>query len=250
MAFAHDMTERLLVDAGIGPGMRVLDVGCGHGNVSVLLARLVGAQGMVLGVDRDAGALAVAEARVRELGLLQIAFLQRDVGALSADVGTFDAAVGRRVLMYQPDAVAAVRSVATAVRPGGVVVFQEHDPSMGPGRLAPLPLHERVRGWIWQMVEREGASLHMGFDLDGVLRRAGLEVEHVRAEAIVQTPDAPYDLFSIVRAVLPRMVAAGVVGPEEVDIDTLEQRLRDERQGNPGTYLPELVFSAWARKPA
>jgi SAM-dependent methyltransferase len=249
MVFAHDMTERLLIDAGIGPGMRVLDVGCGHGNVSVLLARLVGAQGAVLGVDRDGGALAIARARVHELGLAQVAFLERDLTALSADLGPFDAAVGRRVLMYQPNADAAVRSVASAVRSAGVVVFQEHDPSMGPGRLAPLPLHERLRTWIWQMVEREGASLHMGFELDGVLRRAGLDVEHVRAEAIVHRPGAPYDLFSMVRAVLPRMVAQGVVTAAEVGIDTLEQRLREERDRCPGTYLPEMVFGAWARKP-
>lgn len=248
MQFADDPTQRLLVDAGIAAGMRVLDVGCGHGNVSALLARLVGPSGAVVGVDRDAGALAVARAKAAELGLAQVTFVERDLGALPGDLAGFDAAVGRRVLMYQPDAVAAVRAVAGAVRSGGVVVFQEHDPSMGPGRRAPLPLHEQVRAWIWQMVEREGANLHMGFDLDGVLRRAGLDVEHVRAEAIVQRPGAPYDLFSIVRAVLPRMVEQGVVDAATVDIDTLEARLRAEREASEGTYLPEMIFGAWARK--
>ncbi|MBI3714516.1 MAG: class I SAM-dependent methyltransferase, partial [Betaproteobacteria bacterium] len=198
------MTERLLVDAGISTGMRVLDVGCGRGDVSLLVARLVGEQGHVLGVDRDARPLAAAQERARELGLSNITFAEGDLCALSPEHGPFDAAVGRRVLMYQPDPVDAVRRLTRALRPGGIVIFQEHDSTMA-GCLTPLPLHERVHGWIWHTVEREGANIHMGFDLPSVLARAGLTVEQVRAEAIVQTPKAHYAVGAVVRAMLPRI---------------------------------------------
>lgn len=60
------------------------------------------------------------------------------------------------------------------------------------------------------MIAREGADLHIGFNLHGILTKAGLNVECVRAECLVQTRDAPYGLGSIVKACLPRIVALGV----------------------------------------
>ena len=51
------ITERLLVAAGVEPGMRVLDIGCGPGDVSTLIADLVGPTGSVVGIDPSAEAL-------------------------------------------------------------------------------------------------------------------------------------------------------------------------------------------------
>src|SRR5690606_4206862 len=63
-----DLTEDVLQRAGIRKGMRVLDLGCGVGDVSLLAAWLVGPSGFVLGVDRSADALAAARRRAREAG--------------------------------------------------------------------------------------------------------------------------------------------------------------------------------------
>jgi hypothetical protein len=72
----------------------------------------------------------------------------------------------------------------------------------------------------------------------------------VRAEAIVQTPTAHHHTGAIVRAMLPRIVRQGVATEEEVDVDTLDRRLATEREQAGATYVGELVFGAWARKPA
>ena len=56
--------------------------------------------------------------------------------------------------MVQPDPVEATRRLTDALQPGGLVVFQEHDSSMGPASRVPLPLHERVHGWIWRAPRR------------------------------------------------------------------------------------------------
>lgn len=243
-----EMTERLLVDAGITSGMRVLDVGCGSGSVSLMLANLVGAGGQVLGTDRDAQSLATARERVHHLTLSNVTFIQGDLSALPPELGLFDAAVGRRVLMYLPDPADVVRRICATLRPGSVVIFQEHDATMIPGRVTPMPLHEQVQAWIWRTVEREGGNLHMGFDLPLVLAQAGLVVEHVRAEAVVQTPNMPYPVTAIVRAMLPRIFEQGVADEEQIDIETLEQRLTAERMAANSTYVSDMVFSAWARK--
>jgi ubiquinone/menaquinone biosynthesis C-methylase UbiE len=273
--------QRLLLDAGVGAGMRVLDVGCGWGAVSFLLASLVGPEGQVVGVDRDASALAVARARALELELgavrfnpnpaasrpahsvgspsgrsdLDLRFVEADLsalpreGALLLEHGPFDAIVGRRVLMYQRDPVEVIRQLTRVLRPGGLVVFQEQDATMVPASVTPLPLHERAHGWMWRTVEREGGNTHMGFDLASVLERAGLSLVQVRAEAIVQTPTMPPTAGTIIRAIMHRIVQQGVATEAEIDVDTLDERLAAERKAANATYVGDMVFGAWARAP-
>ncbi len=79
--FFGDLTEHVLRSAGLAHGMRVLDVGCGAGDVSLLAAQLVGPRGSVLGVDRSAAPLASARARARGLGRASWPFgAQRSTG--------------------------------------------------------------------------------------------------------------------------------------------------------------------------
>ena len=90
------LTRRLFADAGLASGMRVLDLGCGAGNVSRLAAEIVGPEGSVLGVDRDPAAV---ERSQRLAGGPHVQFQQADVNHLADEVaGDFDAVVGRIVL--------------------------------------------------------------------------------------------------------------------------------------------------------
>jgi len=244
-----EMTERLLRDAGVGAGMRVFDVGCGRGDLTFLVARLVGDGGRVLGMDRDPRPLSIARDRARELGLANVELIEGDITAPDPERIGFDAVVGRRVLMYQADRVAAVRTLAAALRPGGLMVFQEVDTTMVPASRTPLPLHEQAHRWMWETVAREGATTSMGFELPGVLEEAGLVVEQVRAEAIVQTAKARHVAATIVRAMLPRIVGHGVATEAEIDVDTLDTRLAEELQRSNATYIGDMIFGAWARKP-
>jgi len=250
VAIGGEFTLRLLRDAGIGQGMRALDVGCGTGDVSFLVADLVGAGGEVVGIDRNGRALEAASARADELGLANVTFVEADLAGSLNGIGAFDAVVGRRVLMYQPDTVETVRKLAHRLQPGGLMVFHEHDTTMVPVCRQAMPLHFKVQGWLREMVARESADLSMGLNLHGVLTQAGLSVEHVRAEAIVQTPTQTYPLADIVKAVLPRILEHDVANSAEVDIDTLEQRLQQERLSVGATYIGDMMFGAWARKAA
>jgi ubiquinone/menaquinone biosynthesis C-methylase UbiE len=117
-------TRGLLKEAGLSEGMRVLDVGSGAGDVALIAAELVGGSGSVLGVDRNPGALAVAERRASEAGLTNVAFVEGDLASPALGEG-FDAVVGRFVLQHHPEPAVALRLLAGRVRSGGIVAFQE-----------------------------------------------------------------------------------------------------------------------------
>lgn len=243
-----EMTERMLDDAGIGQGMRVLDIGCGPGAVSLMIARRVGSGGHVFAVDNDPRMLELAREKARQAGVSNITFIEGGFDAAFPERGTLDAVVGRRVLMYQPDAAEAVTQLVDAIRSGGVIAFHEHDMAIVSDGRTYLPLHNRVRSWLREMLRREGANLHMGFDLHSALVSAGLIVERLRAEANVLTPTTSYPIAAIIRAVLPRLVHLGVTTEAEADVDTLDGRLTAERKAADATFVWEMVFCGWGRK--
>src|ERR1700756_5607575 len=76
------VTERLLREAGIGPGHRVLDLGSGVGDVAMLAARLVGPSGEVVAIERDRKSIAKASARVAEAGFHNVSFNESNVNEI------------------------------------------------------------------------------------------------------------------------------------------------------------------------
>jgi 2-polyprenyl-3-methyl-5-hydroxy-6-metoxy-1,4-benzoquinol methylase len=174
------VTERFFREAGIGPGQRVLDIGSGVGDVAMLAARMVGPSGEVVAIERDPKSITKARARVTEAGFYSVSFSESDVGEIR-DEKPFDAAVGRFILMYLPDPVAALRSISQLVRPGGVLVFQE--PTWGPvlAHLTQLPLWFATASLIDKTM-RVSANHDMGTELHHTFLAAGLPEPAVRME--------------------------------------------------------------------
>lgn len=142
----RDFTEYALRRAGLRPGMRVLDVGCGPGDVSFIAARLVGRAGAVLGVDASPEAIELARTRAARQGLTTVHFET----ATLPDVllhEPVDALIGRLILMHLPDPTAALRQLAGIVRSGGVVAFCEIDTSTVHA-VPELPLLQTVKDAI------------------------------------------------------------------------------------------------------
>jgi cyclopropane fatty-acyl-phospholipid synthase-like methyltransferase len=229
--------------------MSVLDIGCAGGELSLLVARLVGDAGRVVGIDRDANMVDIARTRAGKESIANVSFLQRDLSESLQDLPAFDAIVGRRVLMYVANPISILTNLASVLKSGGRMVLQESDSTMLPGRVTTMPLHDQVVQWMWKTVEREGANTHMGFELPALLKQAGLVVEHVRAEAVIQGQGTHIPLHTIMRAMLPRIVSHGVASAEEIDVDTLEERLENERKHASGLYISDMAFGMWAKKP-
>src|SRR6185436_1350038 len=139
----NPLSDQLLRRAGLAAGLRVLDIGCGVGELSMVAARLVGRRGRVTGIDIDEGALALAAARAREHGLDHIDFAHSDVGTYRTDA-SYDAVIGRHILIHTPDPRVVVGLAHSLLNPGGVAVFQEYDFSVVHRPFPAVPLYERV----------------------------------------------------------------------------------------------------------
>jgi ubiquinone/menaquinone biosynthesis C-methylase UbiE len=247
----NPVTEQLLRRAGLGAGMRVLDVGSGVGDVAILAARIVGRAGSVTACDLDEKALAVLRERAASEGLTNISTLAGDLHALDVP-HDIDAVTGRHILIHVPDPLAIVRLVAGLVKPGGVVVFQEYDFSVMHAGFPPTPLRDRtyeVFRDFFGMV-RHG---NMGTRLPVLFAAAGLTDIDARAEYPIGSGGAEspyYEWFTeSLRSILARAVAAGVPGASEVEIDTLEERLRAEGVAS-GAVLPApTMVGAVGRRP-
>jgi ubiquinone/menaquinone biosynthesis C-methylase UbiE len=96
------VSRRLLRECEIGPGMRVLEIGCGVGDISMLLAEAVGDTGSVVAFDREEHPVVLARRSARSAGFENIDFVVTADDALPS-YPPFDAVVGRYVLMHQPD---------------------------------------------------------------------------------------------------------------------------------------------------
>ena len=158
--------------AGIRAGMRVLDLGCGAGDVAFVAADLVGPEGYVIGVDRSPEALGRARRRAEQRGLTQVEFVEGDIHD-PAPGGPFDAIVGRLILMYVPDPAAVLRRQATVLRAGGLVVPIEFD--IPAARALPAtPLVSQALAWVVEAFAKGGIQPALGTRLWAILREAGL----------------------------------------------------------------------------
>jgi SAM-dependent methyltransferase len=229
--------------------MRVLDVGCGGGDVAFLAAELVGPSGQVVGVDRVATALASARAYAQSRGTGNVTFLEGDPAEMQFD-RQFDAVIGRLILMYYQDPVGTVRKLALHVRHGGVVIFQELDIA-NCRSLPAAPTFDRCFSWIKQTMLATGTSTQLGLELYRVFLAAGLPGPLMHMDSLIGGgPDCPvYELMAgLVRSMLPVMERLQIATAAEVDTSNLAQRMRDEVVARTGVVLYPALIGAWSRK--
>ncbi len=239
-------TRVIFAEAGIRPGMRVLDLGCGAGDSTFVAADLVGPGGSVVGLDHSPEALARARLRAAQRGLAQVQFIEGDYHD-PAPGGPFDAIVERLALYQIPDPVEVLRRQATVLRPGGLVVPIEGDLSTWRS-LPETALYTQLVSWAVEALTRAAMPFN-GPLLWAILEEAGLRpLGMIGLQVHIGPGDEvglAYEVDSL-RAVEPLIVGTGVATAEEIGMDTLEQRLREDREKARAVGAIPLALSVWA----
>jgi SAM-dependent methyltransferase len=231
--------------------MHVLDIGCGAGDVSFLARSIVGPEGAVIGVDRSPDAIALAQQRAQKAQLSNVQFIASDVDTLTLDQPV-DALIGRLVLMYFPQPAVVLRKLLAFVKPGGLVMFQELDATNAIAE--PMCDEFEAAGQrINQALARAGVELRAGLKLPAIFQEAGLPAPQTLQMARVEHgPDAQGYAWieQLTRTLLPLMQKTGVATPEEVKVDTLAARIREEAVAKKAVLVLPPLIGAWANTPA
>jgi SAM-dependent methyltransferase len=153
------------------PGMSLLDCGCGVGSITLDLAERV-APGQVVGVDLDAGQLAVARAEAERRGLTNIRFEVASIYDLPFPDATFDAVLAHTLLFHLSEPLRALRVLRRMLKPGGVACVSDDDWSTRVFSPAD-PLMQRLWELATRLVEHNGASPFYARHLRGLMLEAG-----------------------------------------------------------------------------
>ena len=119
-------TAALFERAGLAPGMRCVDLGCGGGEVTMEIARLVAPGGSATGVDMDQIKLDLARQAAAARGLGNVEFRALNVRDWD-EPGGYDVAYCRFLLQHLSEPVDLLRRMWAAVRPGGVLIVEDAD---------------------------------------------------------------------------------------------------------------------------
>jgi ubiquinone/menaquinone biosynthesis C-methylase UbiE len=246
LARAWQPTTSTLFDrVQLGPGMRCLDLGCGSGDVTFLMAERVGPDGSVTGVDMDEVKLGLAQKVAATQGRLNVEFRQMNVYEL-AEPGAYDLVYARFVLQHLSRPVDVLRAMWAAVRVGGVVVVEDADFE---GSFCDPP-HDGFAFWVeayQRVLERHGGDPLMGRKLHRCFTEAGIPEPSV---AVVQhahrTGEAKMLPYSTIEATADAIVAEGVATAEQLRaaLDSLAEFGADTHSlcGSP------RVFQVWTRR--
>ena len=247
------LNHRLVADARIRSGQRVLDLGSGTGYPALLGAQTVGTSGGVIGLDLAEQMLAVARRKATTLGLGNVTFRTGDVTALPFDANSFDAVTSRFCLMFLPEIPKAAAEIARVLKPGSWVSTavwsaREKNPSIGLSmeaikKVVELPPPDPTAPGIFRLATPG--------DLSGMLQQAGLidvTDQEFLAEWSYASADEYYTSLLEIAAPIQNLMATLATPQVEEVRRLITQAATPYLRGNRVTF-PIAVRMVAARKP-
>ena len=208
--------------AGLAPGQRALDVGCGPGHASFDLAQLVTPSGAVVAIDESSPVVEFANQQARHRGMPQLTARTGDVQRLAdvlRDQPPFDLAYARWVLCFVPDPEAVVRGVARALRPGGRLVVHDYfnyaSMTMAPRRQS----HDRAVAATVKSWQARGGDPDVGQRLPALFAQHGLRLDELQVHTrVARGSDSMFAwVDSWWRTFAPKLVGMGLLAQRDCD---------------------------------
>jgi len=238
-------TAALLDRAGLAPGMRCIDLGCGGGEVTFEIARLVAPGGSATGVDMDGVKLDLAHQAAARRGLGNVEFRRLNLDDWD-EPGAYDAVYCRFVLQHLSQPVGLLRRMWAGVRPGGVLIVEDADFDGWCCHPANEGFDFFLRAYR-QVIQRRGGDDAMGRKLYGCLLAAGIPDPRVAVVQPVSTEGEEKTLpWSTLEATAEAIVSEQVASADEV---TAALRSLQQFTADPRTLISgPRVFQLWSRR--
>ena len=219
---ASHISERLVEQAGVTAGSRVLDVAAGYGEPSLTAARVAGQNGKVVATDISAEMLAYGRERAEAAGVSNIEFVESDAISLDFPAGSFDAAVSRWGIIFEPDGEGAAERVRSFLEPGSRMAIS----SWGPPERVPflaLPM-QTVMKRLDVPPPPPGTpgplSRPTPEAIGGLLEGGGFSDVEVEENEVTIRWSSAEEFATFVREIAPPITALMADRPEEVQEET------------------------------
>ena len=219
---AGKVSERLVELAGVEPGSRVLDVAAGYGEPSLSAARKAGPEGSVVATDISAEMLAYGRERAKAAGLDNLEFMQADASALDFPHESFDAALSRWGIIFEPDGEAAAARVRGFLKPGSQMAIA----SWGPPERVPflaIPMRtamERLEVPPPPPGTPGPLSRPTPEALSGLLEGGGFSDVQVEEDEVTMEWESPEEFTTFIKEIAPPITAMIAPHPPEVQEET------------------------------
>jgi 2-polyprenyl-3-methyl-5-hydroxy-6-metoxy-1,4-benzoquinol methylase len=238
-------TSQLLNAVGIGKGMRCLDVGCGGGHVTLLMARLVEPEGKVVGTDMDGEVIALARKDAVTAKLDNVEFRRADAAMCQA-TGEYDLVYARFLLSHLSEPEKCLEAVVTACNVKGLIVLEDVD-FAGSFCYPFCAAYERYTQLYQDVVSRRGGDANIGPKLPGMLRKAG--AKHVQLNVV--QPTHVQGEGKLMASITMQRIAGAVISERlatESEVQQIITELNDAAADSKTIMSLPRIFQVWGRR--
>jgi len=239
-------SEALLRQLGLSPGMRVLDLGCGTGTMTLWIAKQLGAAGAAVGVDISGAQLDVARREAQRLGLGNVSFHESSVYQTPFPRASFDLVCCRFLLCHVADPERGVREMRALLKPGGIILCEDVDVRSvfcDP----PSPGYDKMRDLMIALGVSRGVDYCLGPKLHQIFRQVGFSDPQVHFDQPVFSRGDVKRFWELTfLEAVPAMIQAGLT--DERETRDLAKVMSDVARDETALVAQARKVQVWARK--